>query len=80
MDSLQKCPSAFVVVPTGMGSFDYVRLTPHFAQDDRVCGDTRENKIQASPRKITTKDTKVAPRHEGERNRKEVGYDDDTGS
>ena len=36
MDSLQKCPSAFVVVPTGMGSFDYVRLTPHFAQDDKI--------------------------------------------
>jgi len=36
MDPFQKCPSAFVVVPTGMGSFDYVRLTPHFAQDDKI--------------------------------------------
>src|SRR4029077_348190 len=66
MDSLKKCPSAFVVVPTGMGSFDYVRLTPHFAQDDRVCGDIKEKQDPS----ITTKDhhdgctndTKVAPR------------------
>jgi hypothetical protein len=36
MDPFQKCPSVFVVVPTGRGSFDYVRLTPHFAQDDKV--------------------------------------------
>jgi hypothetical protein len=25
-----------VVLLTGMGSFDFVRLAPHFAQDDRV--------------------------------------------
>ena len=25
-----------LVLPTGMGSFDFVRLAPHFAQDDRV--------------------------------------------
>jgi hypothetical protein len=24
-----------VVLPLAMGSFDYVRLSPHFAQDDR---------------------------------------------
>jgi hypothetical protein len=27
-----------VVLPTGVGSFDFVRLAPHFAQDDRVNG------------------------------------------
>jgi len=25
-----------VVLPTGMGSFDFVRLAPHCAQDDTV--------------------------------------------
>jgi hypothetical protein len=64
MDSLQKCPSAFVVVPTGMGSFDYVRLTPHLAQDDRVCGDTKEtrSKDHHEGHEGCTKDMKVAPR------------------
>jgi len=25
-----------LVLPAGMGSFDFVRLAPHFAQDDSV--------------------------------------------
>jgi hypothetical protein len=30
--------ASFVVTSRGMGSFDCVRLAPHFAQDDRVEG------------------------------------------
>ena len=35
-----------VVLPAGMGSFDFVRLAPHFAQEDRHL---LVNKISAGP-------------------------------
>jgi hypothetical protein len=53
---MHKCLAAFVVVPTGTGSFDYVRLTPHFAQDDRVWGEFRMTGCAGTVKKRRTKD------------------------
>jgi hypothetical protein len=34
-DSWREPPARPAVLPPGMGSFDCVRLAPHFAQDDK---------------------------------------------